>query len=109
MAAERRIQRELRTVQAMIDMYCREIHGTPEARCDACQGLWRYAQARIDHCPFQGDKPTCVDCTVHCYQAAKREQIRVVMRHAGPRMIWRHPVLALFHLLDGRRPTPARG
>jgi hypothetical protein len=25
------------------------------------------------------------------------------MRYSGPRMTFRHPVLALFHLLDGRR------
>ena len=32
-----------------------------------------------------------------------RERVRVVMRTAGPRMIWRHPVLAVRHVLDGRR------
>ena len=28
---------------------------------------------------------------------------REVMRYAGPRMVYRHPILALFHLLDGFR------
>jgi hypothetical protein len=28
------------------------------------------------------------------------------MQWAGPRMMLRHPVLALFHLLDGRWPAP---
>jgi hypothetical protein len=32
-----------------------------------------------------------------------REQIRVVMRYAGPRMLRNHPVLDLQHLIDGRR------
>ena len=31
------------------------------------------------------------------------------MRYAGPRMLLRHPVLALAHLLvDGRRPAPPK-
>jgi hypothetical protein len=28
------------------------------------------------------------------------------MRYAGPRMIRRHPLLAIAHILDGRRPAP---
>jgi hypothetical protein len=35
-----------------------------------------------------------------------RERVRTVMRYAGPRMMWRHPFLALAHLVDGRRPAP---
>jgi len=35
--------------------------------------------------------------------------MREVMRYAGPRMLWRHPWLALAHLLvDGRRPAPPK-
>jgi hypothetical protein len=32
-----------------------------------------------------------------------REQVREVMRYAGPRMLLNSPVLAVRHLLDGRR------
>jgi hypothetical protein len=35
-----------------------------------------------------------------------RARIRAVMRYAGPRMLFRHPVLAFFHLLDRRRGAP---
>jgi len=35
-----------------------------------------------------------------------RERVRDVMRWAGPRMLWRHPWLAITHVLDGRRPAP---
>ena len=35
-----------------------------------------------------------------------REQMRVVMRWAGPRMMLRHPVMAIVHLIDERRPVP---
>jgi len=29
-----------------------------------------------------------------------------MMRWSGPRMLIAHPVLAILHLLDGRRPAP---
>jgi hypothetical protein len=31
-----------------------------------------------------------------------REQIRQVMRYAGPRMLLHNPILTIRHLLDGR-------
>ena len=105
-SAERRLRRELATVQAMIDLYCRAHHGGGAGRCAACQELLQYARQRIERCPFGAGKPTCVNCPVHCYGPEMRERVRVVMRYAGPRMAWRHPILALCHLLDGRRAAP---
>ena len=32
--------------------------------------------------------------------------MREVMRFAGPRMLARHPWLAIMHLIDDRRPAP---
>jgi hypothetical protein len=32
-----------------------------------------------------------------------REQIRTVMRYAGPRVIYAHPWLAVMHVIDGLR------
>lgn len=94
---------------AMIQMYCRAKHGGRHL-CAACRALGEYAGGRLGRCPFGEDKPTCADCPVHCYAPAMRERVREVMRWAGPRMLWRHPILAVRHLLDGRRrPAPARG
>jgi len=31
-----------------------------------------------------------------------RDRVRVVMRYSGPRMLSRHPLLAVGHLVDGR-------
>jgi predicted amidophosphoribosyltransferase len=101
--AERRIRRELKTVRVMIGLYCRAKHNGAGGLCKECDALWDYASQRVKHCPFRADKPTCLNCPVHCFQPAMREQVRVVMRYAGPRMLWRHPVLALLHSLDGRR------
>jgi hypothetical protein len=37
-----------------------------------------------------------------------RERVREVMRFAGPRMLLHHPILAIRHQLDARKPVPAR-
>jgi hypothetical protein len=37
-----------------------------------------------------------------------REQIRAVMRYAGPRMLYRHPIMTLQHMIDGTRDEPSR-
>jgi len=37
-----------------------------------------------------------------------RERIRSVMRYAGPRMMYRHPLLAFHHLIDGMRKAPSK-
>jgi hypothetical protein len=93
--------REWRTVAAMVRCYCRGRHGG-KSLCPECQGLLEYATIRLERCRFGEEKPTCVKCPVHCYQRDRREQIRVVMRYAGPRMIWQHPILSLRHWWDGR-------
>ncbi|MCF7818223.1 MAG: nitrous oxide-stimulated promoter family protein [Kiritimatiellales bacterium] len=93
---------EARTVAAMIHIYCRAHHGAAQDLCADCAGLLAYAQERIFKCPFGIDKPVCSQCTVHCYQPEQRERIKVVMRYAGPRMLWRHPLLAIRHLYRSR-------
>lgn len=103
-----RLRRERRTVDAMIAITCRDLHGGGRhALCPECAELADYARFRLERCPFGADKPTCANCKVHCYRPEMRERIQRVMRHAGPRMVLRHPVLALLHLLvDERRPAP---
>ncbi|MBI5688097.1 MAG: nitrous oxide-stimulated promoter family protein [Verrucomicrobia bacterium] len=104
----RRFARERRTVLAMIRLYCSHQHGRSGHLCAECVELWDYVQLRLERCPFQDNKPTCAKCPVHCYQPARRAQIQTVMRYAGPRMLWRHPVLAIRHLLDGTKKAPAK-
>jgi hypothetical protein len=102
-----RLARELATIRAMARIYCRDQHRSPRALCTECDELMTYATRRLDRCVFGEDKPTCANCKVHCYNATMRERVRTMMRYAGPRMIWRHPVLAIFHIVDGRREAPA--
>jgi hypothetical protein len=105
----RRLSREKRTMQTMVAMYCAAHHGSGAGVCADCAELLAYALERLGKCPFGAGKPTCANCTIHCYKPDRREAARRVMRYAGPRMLWRHPFLALMHLLDGRRRTPRRG
>jgi hypothetical protein len=107
----RRVRRERRTIEVMIRMYCRAHHeGGDEALCPQCLSLNEYAMLRIDKCPFCPDKPTCANCPIHCYKRDRRAEVREVMRYAGPRMLRRHPILGVLHILDGFRKVelPAR-
>ncbi|MFA5183020.1 MAG: nitrous oxide-stimulated promoter family protein [Syntrophales bacterium] len=97
----RRIDRETETIRKMIGIYCRDHHPNNDL-CPDCRQLLEYAEKRTNSCPFGKDKPVCADCPVHCYKPEMRKRIREVMRYAGPRMICRHPLLAIRHLLDKR-------
>jgi hypothetical protein len=37
-----------------------------------------------------------------------RERIKQVMRYSGPKMTFRHPILALFHVIDSYIYKPRR-
>jgi hypothetical protein len=103
-----RLVREKKTVQAMVRLACRGRHGTQDGLCEGCEVLLSYALERLDKCPFQGNKPTCAECPIHCYRPSMRKEIRAVMRYAGPRMLLRHPILAVRHLIDGGRKPRSR-
>ena len=101
---EGRLQHELDTFRCMARIYCRDHHGLVGGDlCPECEEFIRYAGRRLEKCPYGPAKPTCANCPIHCYKPAQRETARVIMRYAGPRMTWRHPIRALRHLLDKRR------
>jgi hypothetical protein len=104
--ASRRRTREWKTLAAMIRIYCRARHQTQDALCPECRQLQAYAAVRLDRCRFGAEKPTCARCPVHCYQRNRREQVREVMRFAGPQMLCHHPLLSLLHWIDGFRKAP---
>ena len=101
-------RREARTWRALLAIYCRDQHRPAGTLCPACAALERYALERLERCPFGAQKPRCADCPVHCYAPAQRAQTRQVMRYAGPRMLKRHPLLALAHMARRLRRRPAR-
>ena len=101
-----RLERERRTVAAMIGVYCRAKHAAEVSLCAECTDLEAYTRLRLEKCPYGEAKPTCANCPIHCYQPDRREQVRRVMAFSGPRMLWSHPVLAIRHMLDGSRKAP---
>src|SRR5215831_4191615 len=85
--ARGRLDREWRTMEFMVRIFCRDQHPTSQGLCPECRALLDYAAVRLDRCRFGADKPTCAKCPVHCCQKQRREQVREVMRYAGPRML----------------------
>ena len=97
---DRKRQQEKQLVGEMIELYCHcQHHSTKGVLCADCQALSSYANLRIESCPFMETKTFCSACKVHCYQPAMREKIRTVMRWAGPRMLPKHPVLSMRHVM----------
>ena len=92
-----RLKREQRTIRAMLQIWCEAQplhHRTRRGElCAGCAGLYEY-------------KPTCVKCPIHCYGHDKRVAMQQVMRFAGPKMLFKHPVLAVRHLRDGKKAAP---
>ncbi len=100
---------ELKTMEAMVRLYCRGYRHERSSEaplCNDCGALFEYASRRLQRCVFGDAKPACANCLVHCYKADMREQIRVVMRWAGPRMMLRHPIMTIRHMIAERRPVP---
>lgn len=97
-----RLKREHDTLVCMTRIYCSDHHDDHAGAklCLDCAKLMQYAQRRLEKCPYGSDKPTCANCPIHCYKPEQREKARVVMRYAGPRMTWRHPIKALNHIRD---------
>ena len=95
-----RIKREEITVKKMIEIYCKDKHNTNNELCEKCNEITLYAEKKLKKCIFGENKPICVDCPVHCYRNNEREYIREIMRYAGPRMITKHPIMAIMHIID---------
>jgi hypothetical protein len=102
----KKLKQEKLTVEIMVKMFCHGNHRTKNELCEECAKLLQYSEDRIDRCPFQENKPSCSNCTIHCYKKDERELIRKVMGFAGPRMIFSHPVLAIQHLFSHSKKTP---
>ena len=99
-----RLRREHQTLVCMARIYCDDHHEHARGElCGDCAELMEYAETRLAKCPYGQEKPTCAKCPIHCYKRAQREQVREVMRYAGPKMTYRHPVRALVHVFDKLR------
>lgn len=93
-----RLEREKRTVEQMIRLYCTKVEGNKDL-CSECKDLLDYSVEKLVTCPFGDRKESCKKCKVHCYAPDMREKIRRVMRFSGPRMFFYHPIAALRYLI----------
>lgn len=107
MDSNNRLEREFLTITRMLEIYCQNHHSLQDGLCGSCSALRQYSRKRLEHCPFRDSKPTCTNCTIHCYKKEMQDAVKDVMRYSGPRMIYRHPILAFFHLYDGLRKCPS--
>jgi len=96
----KKLEREKKTITAMIRIFCDAHHDTAgKSLCPECSKLLDYAKDRLDKCPFGRNKGACSKCRIHCYKPNMRKQVTEMMRFSGPRMLRRHPLLAIDHLL----------
>ncbi|MDK2821135.1 MAG: hypothetical protein PWP31_1100 [Clostridia bacterium] len=93
------IDKEKDTIKKMIKLYCKKQHNSQQGLCQDCQSLLEYALKRLDMCKFGNKKPTCEKCPIHCYKPEMREKVKKVMRFAGPRMLFIHPIDAVRHMI----------
>lgn len=98
------LDKEKGTILAMVRIYCCGHHQCDGGDlCADCKDLVDYAFGRLDRCKFGDEKPVCSKCSVHCYKPEMRDKIRKVMRYAGPRMLFRHPLMAIDHFLRSKK------
>lgn len=104
----KRRAREVRTISQMVALHCAGKHNEAdrtetaacgEAVCPSCAELDAYAALRTRRCRKMDVKTSCEQCGNHCYKPEMRERIRAVMRYSGPRMLTKHPIAAIRHLL----------
>lgn len=102
-----RLAREYFTITRMIELYCKHHHQNQHPTlCNECLSLLAFSKRRLERCIYGVEKPACANCKLHCYKPEQRRQIREVMKWAGPRLLLKHPVLTIQHLIDQRRAAP---
>ncbi len=114
---DRRMRQDLRVLARMIRVYCQDKHdgversrvrfkghhiepivGSDVVLCPACGKLLMHALMKRSMCPLD-PKPSCKNCTEHCYHPAYRERIRDVMKYSGRKLVLSGRIDYLLHLL----------
>ncbi len=100
------VQADSEKILHFMDIYCRAHHaGNSRADfefnypripvslkegvplCGECTRLARHAIVMRYLCPLD-PKPKCRNCPEHCYRPEYREEMQVVMKYVGPRLIF---------------------
>ena len=114
---ERKTKRDLKTLASFIQIYCDGHHKSadrttptlkahdldsiaarPVKLCTDCQKLLAHAFTMRTHCDLD-PKPSCKNCTEHCYAPKYRNRIRTVMRYSGKRLLLQGRLDYIWHLL----------
>lgn len=84
----------------MIETYCRGNKHTSkdDPVCDKCQQVMDYSQFRTSKCPYIKKTLFCVNCPTPCYKPDMKEEMRKVMKYAGPRFLFKHPIYFIHHV-----------
>lgn len=90
--------RDRKAIELMLRLYCKSKHQPSNSLCSACRDLLEYAHGRLDHCKYYPRKIACSKCPSSCYKLSVRQEMREVMRYAGPRLLYTHPIVALRQL-----------
>ena len=99
---DKHINFEKHVISAMISIYCRNKHCSSKKLCPDCESIYHYSIKRLNKCPFGEEKPACQNCKIHCYEKTMRKRVREVMAYAGPRMLYKHPIMSLKHLYQSK-------
>jgi predicted amidophosphoribosyltransferase len=103
----KRIDRERHALTAQLHIYCRARHGAGQKLCSACADRQHYIAERMERCELRAAKPTCTTCAFRCYAPPQQVKLRAILRYAGPRLLRKHPLLALWLRFDTQH-APAR-
>lgn len=95
-----RIEKEKKTIELMINIYCNKKHKHKDGLCNECSELLEYANKRLDFCKFGNDKIFCSKCPIHCYKKDMKLKIKEVMKFSGPRLIIYRPIEFMRHIFE---------
>jgi predicted amidophosphoribosyltransferase len=98
-----KLEREKVTILKMVKIYCARFHKPDGELCAECQDLAEYAVECVMRCRYGEDKPACGLCPTNCFSGDSYTRIAAIMRYAGPRMLYKHPLLAFSHIYDAVR------
>ena len=107
---------ELKTIKLMTVIYCKAHHQDSvcndgvcnDSVCDDCAAFIKHAEQKLDRCVYGELKPACKACPIHCYKPEQKEQARLIMRYSGPKMLFKHPILAIKHLIKANKSFPTK-
>ena len=96
---EKKRDREKKVISEMVKLYCRKNHKKREL-CDECKEVLNYSLKRIDNCKFMETKTFCSNCKNPCYSPKMKEKVKQIMKFSGPRMLFHHPLLVIYHIIS---------